>query len=272
MVGHFRRRTCCRMLLGCIEGLPIECRDTRRHRLALSAVSESERHPHSIGNGNFKLGQYAAAELRVTLQSAEQPRIPPLRAVIMDGDATPEPSEHCVYTHQMRMISVVLFLVASLFAESVAGLKWTMPTGWKTEGASPMRAATYTIAPAAGDTANAECVVYFFGAQQGGSVQANLDRWKGQMVAPGGKPSDAKIAKRTIHGLAVTTIDASGDYTGMGGPMAASKSVQKNYRLLGAIIEGPGGNVFIKFTGPAKTIAVSQAKFEQLLNSFEKEK
>jgi len=171
------------------------------------------------------------------------------------------------------MISVVLILVASLFAESVAELKWTSPAGWKTGEAKPMRAATYTIPPAAGDTASAECAVYFFGAGQGGSVEANLDRWKGQLVAPGGKPSDAKIAKRTIHGLTVTSIDASGDYTGMGGPMAvAVASAQKNYRLLGAIVEGPGGNVFVKFTGPAKTVAASQPKFEQLLNSFDKEK
>jgi hypothetical protein len=159
-----------------------------------------------------------------------------------------------------------------LLADSVAGLKWTTPTGWKAEGARPMRAATYIVPLTVGDTASAECAVYFFGAQQGGSVEANLDRWKGQMLAPGGKPADAKIAKRTIHGLTVTTIDASGDYSGMGGPMASAKSVQSNYRLLGAIVEGPGGNVFIKFTGPAKTIAASQADFEQLLNSFDKEK
>ena len=172
----------------------------------------------------------------------------------------------------MRILCVVLFLVASLFAESVAGLKWTPPKGWKTEGARPMRAATYTIPPTAGDSASAECVVYFFGPGQGGSVEANLDRWKGQMLGPSGKPADGKIAKRTIHGLPVTTIDASGDYTGMGGPMALSKLVLSNYRLLGAIVEGPGGNVFIKFTGPAKTIAASQSEFEQLLNSFDKEK
>jgi hypothetical protein len=170
----------------------------------------------------------------------------------------------------MQIISVVLLLVASFFAESVAGLKWTAPTGWKTEAARPMRAATYTIPPTVGDTAGAECVVYFFGPGQGGTVEANLDRWKGQMLAPGGRPTDAKVAKRTIHGLAVTTIDASGDYSGMGGPMAASKSVLNNYRLLGAIVEGPGGNVFIKFTGPAKTIAAREAEFEQLLNSFDK--
>lgn len=177
----------------------------------------------------------------------------------------------CVYTEQMRILCVVLFLVTSLFGQSVAGLKWTAPAGWKMEAARPMRAATYTVAPANVDTASAECVVYFFGAGEGGNVQANLDRWKGQLLAPGGKPADAKIAKRAIHGLTVTTIDSSGDYTGMGGPMAPSKSVQNNYRLLGAIIEGPGGNVFVKFTGPAKTVAANQSGFEQLLSSFDKQ-
>jgi len=171
----------------------------------------------------------------------------------------------------MRKIFVVLLLGASLFAESVAGLKWTSPKGWKTEGPRPMRAATYMIPPAAGETASAECAVYFFGTGQGGTVESNLERWKGQVVGPDGKPADAKIAKRTIHGLAVTTIDTSGDYTGMGGPMTASKSAQSNYRLLGAIIEGPDGNVFVKLTGPAKTVAACQAEFEKLLNSFDRE-
>lgn len=171
----------------------------------------------------------------------------------------------------MRTLCVVLFLAALSLAQSVAGLQWTPPPGWKSEAPRPMRAATYTVSPTAGDTANAECVVYFFGSGQGGSVEANLERWKGQLVGPDGKPADAKIAKRTVHGLPVTTIDASGDYTGMGGPMAASKSTQNNYRLLGAIVEGPGGNVFLKFTGPAKTIAASQPDFEKLLNSFDKE-
>jgi hypothetical protein len=77
-----------------------------------------------------------------------------------------------------------------------------------------MRAATYTIPPVAGDTASVECVVYFFGAGQGGSIEANLDRWHGQMLAPGGKPADAKIAKRMIHGLTVTTIDGTGTLSG----------------------------------------------------------
>ncbi|HWZ29965.1 MAG TPA: hypothetical protein VNX18_01450 [Bryobacteraceae bacterium] len=170
------------------------------------------------------------------------------------------------------MRTLLFALAIPLLADSVAGLKWTAPDGWKSQGPRPMRAATYMVPPAAGDSESAECAVYFFGAGQGGSIEANLDRWKGQMLGPGGQPADAKVEKRTINGFPVTTIVSAGEYTGMGGPMAASKSKQSGYRLLGAIVEGPGGNVFLKFAGPAKTVTASQPKFELLLKSFQKEK
>jgi hypothetical protein len=160
----------------------------------------------------------------------------------------------------------------ALVAESAGGLRWTAPSGWKSEGAQPMRAATYRIGPVGSDKASAECAVYFFGTGQGGSVDANLDRWKGQFRGPGGKPASAQIAKRTIHGLTITTIDTSGEYSGMGGPMATGSQAVPDYRLLGAIIEGPEGNLFVKFTGPTKTIAASQQSFEQLLGSFQRDK
>ena len=167
----------------------------------------------------------------------------------------------------MRTWILLLAFLAALYAESAAGLHWTAPANWKSEGARPMRAATYNIPPAPGDRDNAECAVYFFGAGQGGSVEANIDRWKGQFR----QPASAQVGKRAIHGMPVTVIDISGEYSGMGGPMTGEKTVKPGYRLLGAIVEGPGGNVFLKFTGPAKTIAANQQKFEQLLASFDKE-
>jgi len=166
-------------------------------------------------------------------------------------------------------VVLVLCFAAALAAESVAGLKWTAPAGWKSEGSRPMRAATYTIPPAAGDMDAGECAVYFFGAGQGGTVEANIARWKGQFRAPQGGPVDGQVRKRTVHGLPVTSLDVSGVYSGMGGPMAASKTVKPGYRLLGAVVEGPGGAVFVKFTGPARTVAAHQPKFEQLLSSFQ---
>jgi hypothetical protein len=155
----------------------------------------------------------------------------------------------------MRLFCVLLCSFITLKAETAAGIKWTAPVGWKTEsGARPMRFATYTVSD------SAECVVYFFGPGQGGAIDANLERWKNQFHG-----ATAKTGKRSVHGLAVTTIDVSGDYSGMGD--AAAKP---GYRMLGAIVEGPGGNVFFKFTGPAKTIAQNQPKFDALLESVTK--
>jgi hypothetical protein len=179
----------------------------------------------------------------------------------------------------MRTSIVLLALCLSstvILAESAGGLRWTMPAGWKAEAARPMRAATYTIAPSSGDRDSAECAVFFFGAGQGGSVADNIDRWRSQIQGPGdnvGKPAPAKIDKRQSRGLSITMVDASGAYTGMGGPMAGSQRAVPGYRLLGAVVEGPrGNNIFIKFTGPAKTIAANQPKFDQLLASFQPDK
>jgi hypothetical protein len=133
-----------------------------------------------------------------------------------------------------------------------------------------MRAATYTVPAAAGDKDSGECVVYFFGAGQGGGVEQNIERWKGQFQQDG-KPAPAQVQKQSIHGIPATRIDTSGAYTGMGGPMNPDRTPRPGYRMLGAILEGPGGNLFIKFTGPAKTVAANQAGFEKLLQSFQKE-
>lgn len=116
---------------------------------------------------------------------------------------------------------------------------------------------------------DAECVVNFFGADQGGPVEANMTRWKGQFTL-NGAPAPGKTATRTIHGLTVNTLDITGTYAGMGGPMMAPLPAQSNTRMLAAIVEGPGGKIFVKFTGPVRTVTTNAAKFEELLNSVHK--
>ena len=167
---------------------------------------------------------------------------------------------------------VVAVSAASAFAESAAGLRWTAPASWKVEAARPMRAATYSIAPVAGEQGIAECVVNYFGPGQGGGVDANIERWRGQVLGADGKPATAQIDKRTGRGVPITVIDTTGTYTGMGGPMMSGSKPAAGYRLIGAIVEGPGGSVFFKLTGPAKTIAAQQKTFEQLLASIQVDK
>ncbi len=167
-----------------------------------------------------------------------------------------------------RMLLLTLLAFGWLFADSGAGLRWTTPANWKAEAQRPMRLATYTIPPATGDHAGSECGVYYFGPGQGGSVEANMDRWIGQFLQPNGQPSKdaAKLEKKTVHGLKVTTVDVSGAYTGMGGPNAQPAGPPKTgYRLLGAIVEGPQGSIFFKFTGPAKTVGENKSAFDKML-------
>ncbi len=92
-----------------------------------------------------------------------------------------------------RMIFALLLGATLLAADSGAGVHWTVPATWKAEAQRPMRLATYTVAP------GGECGIYYFGAGEGGSVDANLDRWIGQFLQADGKPSKAaaKIAKRS---------------------------------------------------------------------------
>ena len=135
-----------------------------------------------------------------------------------------------------------------------------------------MRAATYSIRRLRAIRAIAECVVNYFGPGQGGGVDANIERWKGQMLGADGKPAAAKIDKRTgarraDHGRRrVRLVHRHGRPDG-----GVAKPVP-GYRLIGAIVEGPGGSVFFKLTGPAKTIAAQQKNFEQLLASIQADK
>ena len=170
------------------------------------------------------------------------------------------------------VVTSLLLASVNLLAQSAAGIRWAAPASWKTEGPRPMRAATYSITPAAGDQGIAECVVNYFGPGQGGGIDANVERWKGQVLGADGKPASAKVDKRTVRGVPITIIDASGTYTGMGGPMSGGSKPVAGYRLIGAIAEGPGGNVFFKLTGPAKTIAAEQKNFDQLLASIQPDK
>ncbi|MBX5482335.1 MAG: hypothetical protein IRZ16_10940 [Myxococcaceae bacterium] len=179
----------------------------------------------------------------------------------------------------MRTLRIALFALPLLFAPSVfaqpaAGITWTAPSSWKKGEPRPMRAATYVIPAQKGDPEDAELGVFAFGPGQGGSVEMNIQRWIGQFQQPDGGPSDkvAHVAHLKVHKMAVTTLDLSGTYvTSMGPPMMGGQKVHKeNFRILGAIVEGPEGAVFFKLVGPKKTVAAQKKAFDRLIQSIQK--
>lgn len=167
-------------------------------------------------------------------------------------------------------VSLLLSPTASLPAApalpaSAGGIRWTVPPRWTGGAGSSMRVATYAV-PAAKGAVAGECAVFFFGPGQGGGVDDNVARWGKQFE---GAPKPTSRATQ-VAGLRVTRAEVAGTYLAPGGPMMQSTGKKTGYRLIGAIVEAPGGNVFFKLTGPAATVAAAQADFDALVASIRK--
>jgi hypothetical protein len=134
-----------------------------------------------------------------------------------------------------------------------------------------MRVSQYQLPAADGDTEAASLVVYYFGPGQGGSVDANLERWIGQMQPPDGRPSKdkAKTETTTVNGMKVTLLDVAGTFAGgdMGGGGAGQS--KPNFRMRAGVIETPKGAYFIKLVGPEKTVARWDQAFQEFVRSAE---
>ena len=156
-------------------------------------------------------------------------------------------------------------------ALAAAALTYSAPPAWHTRpAASSMRVAEFIIPKVAGDPEDGELIVYYFGSGGVGGVDANIDRWVGQVQQPDGSDSKtkAKRVERTINGLKVTTVDVSGTYTAEMRPGGAEHYNKPGYRVCAAVVETPQGAYYIKMTGPAKTIGSAQADYEKFLSSL----
>ena len=148
--------------------------------------------------------------------------------------------------------------------QEVAGISWQLPKGWTTEAERPMRVATYRVPATGPDTA--ECAVFYFGTNQGGDVDMNIDRWASQFETN----QSPQRSSRQVDGIKVTEVKIAGTYLSPGGPMMMSQGRMENYELAGAIIEAPEGMVFFKLTGPAPEVEKAGAALEALVSSIHK--
>lgn len=154
--------------------------------------------------------------------------------------------------------------LSAVFVFLAGTLTYTTPQGWqKQPAASSMRVAEFALPHAEGDAEDAQLVVYYFGGS-GGSVDANLQRWVGQVQGSGAPKKDT----RTINGLAVTLLDVSGTYVAETAPGASERHNKPNFRLRAGVVETSNGPYFIKLTGPAKTVAKWDRAFELFVASL----
>lgn len=152
------------------------------------------------------------------------------------------------------------------------GLHWTVPDGWvEVPPSSPMRRAQYRIPAAGGDAEDGECVVYYFGAGQGGDVQGNMARWVSQFAGHGGGTEAPQFDEIKVGGLTVNRVEVGGTYTPSPMSMTGDQppAPKPGYRLIGAIAPGPDANWFFKCTGPAKTMQANRERFDALVKSIQ---
>jgi photosystem II stability/assembly factor-like uncharacterized protein len=155
---------------------------------------------------------------------------------------------------------------------AAAELRFKVPDGWVVEKpTSNMRVAQYKLPKVMGDADDGLLVLYYFGQGQGGTPQANIDRWIDQMKQPDGSSSKDKARTETFtaNGLKVDTVDLLGNYSGGMSPDSAPQNSKAIYRLRAAIIDTPKGSYFVKLTGPEKTVGRWDRAYNEYIKSFE---
>ena len=164
---------------------------------------------------------------------------------------------------------VVLLVVLGSAVAAQPSLQFDVPTDWlRIEPTSPMRMAQFALPHVDGDPEDAECVVYYFGGE-GGTVQANLERWTNQMVQPDDRNS-AEVATTTsyeVAGMQVTVLDVPGIFAAEVQPGSKMRYYKRGFRLKAAVVESPDGPFFFKLTGPDRTVVRWEPSFATLIDS-----
>jgi hypothetical protein len=152
----------------------------------------------------------------------------------------------------------------------VGKLSAKAPASWKEEKpSSTMRLAQFRLPKAGDDPEDAELAIFFF--ESGGSVQDNIDRWKGMFTAPEGKSIDqvTKVEKFQVAGVPTTYSDIHGTFAFKDMNKPNSKAQKKaNYRHIGVIMESPQGQYVLRLSGPANTIESHKKGFDEWLKNL----
>ena len=145
----------------------------------------------------------------------------------------------------------------------VMGLKVKAPEGWlRQKPANRMRKAQFKLPHAENDTFDGELTVI----PAFGGMDANIQRWKQQFK----EVPEPLINKREVSGMEVSIVQLDGTYLYKARPMDPAETVQprSDYRVLAAVVQAPGGQVFFKSFGPRATMEKWQEAFTDMVDSF----
>lgn len=143
-----------------------------------------------------------------------------------------------------------------------------VPASWQARTPSnEMRLAEFTVR-SSGSADSADVVVYYFGEGQGGTVQANIDRWSSQFTSVNGEPVTPAVSTLEDASFPTTLVELAGSYgRGMGmGP--GREAATAGQALNAAVVETPKGNFFIQLFGAAAIVQSARSEFLDFVKSI----
>lgn len=177
----------------------------------------------------------------------------------------------------LALCAVSVALAAPAFAQPKGAAPATMqlgstghtvspPAAWRqTPPTSQFRLAQWLVPGKGGD---AEAVVFYFGPGQGGSVQANIERWASQFTAADGKPVTPKIERGKVGALPLTTVELQGNYARNIGTGMQGGQQRPEQMLISSVVESPRGNVTFQLYGPRATVEANRAAFMAMVKAM----
>jgi hypothetical protein len=145
-------------------------------------------------------------------------------------------------------------------AAAAGSIDFDLPKAWQAE--KPKTSMRLAQAAVPGPGGAADFAVFYFGPGGGGPVQANIDRWVGQMEGAA-KPTPETFE---THGYKVTWVDVKGTLKPSQMGMTNDAPIS-NARLYGTVVEGAGGPWFFKAQGTDATLGSQRDAFLAMLKS-----
>lgn len=153
-------------------------------------------------------------------------------------------------------------------AASFLEYRTTVPVGWvAATPSSTMRLAEYRVSATNG-VIPVEIVVYFFGPGQGGSSQANLDRWKNQFSNPTGGDVAETVRRDTTGAFPLTIAEYSGTYARGTGAGSSPDAARRGHKLIAVVAETPRGTLFFQCFGPVAAVDAQRAAYLQFVRGL----
>lgn len=133
---------------------------------------------------------------------------------------------------------------------------------------SSMRAADWILSAKPGE--EAELIVYYFGTEGAGSVEANLDRWTDQFEQPDGKKSKdvAKVEKTKFAKQDATVLTVTGHYKAAAMPGGGEAVDKADAEMIAVIVASPQGPYYFRLVGAKKTVDANAPKLRTMLSTL----